>query len=586
MSLFAGFSQYRQHRYRLFPVLLAALAFASLYACTAPDAHLPKHRTPNQAAVASAHPLATQAGLDILAEGGNAFDAAVAVAASLGVVEPYSAGLGGGGFWLLYLANKQEYRFIDARETAPQAAHADYFLNNDGSVNRDRAINGPTAAAIPGQPAAFDWITRQYGQLPLARSLSAAINQASNGFAVDDHYRKMMGFRQEAVRRYPASAAQFLDNNHIPATGFILRQPDLATTLSRLAEDGHKGFYRGKTAKNLVEGVQAAGGDWTQQDLETYQVVERSPIIVRLGTQTLISAPPPSSGGIALGEMLQMLAHYPWQDMSSAEQTHLITEVMRRAYYDRAHYLGDPDFIDIPTTRLLSPQHIKHWLQDLDLQHASSSEQLGEPRTLDEGFHTTHLSVIDQQGNMVSATLSINLPFGSAFTAPGTGVLLNNEMDDFSASPGAGNTYGLTGNNANAIAPGKRPLSSMSPSILMSHDQAAIIGTPGGSRIITMVLLAMLEHLQGKPVQDWVERPRFHHQYLPDQLEYEPGALTANDIHSLTGMSHQLKESSRRYGNMQAILWDRNSGEVTAASDPRGIGTARLLPATAQTTKD
>ncbi|MDK2776685.1 MAG: gamma-glutamyltransferase [Pseudomonadota bacterium] len=530
------------------------------------------------AAIASAHPLATQAGMDVLANGGNAFDAAVAVAASLGVVEPYSAGLGGGGFWLLYNAAGDEYRFLDARETAPAAAGHDYFLNADGSVNRDKAVNGPTAAAIPGQPAAFAYIAEHFGRLPLTQTLQAAIRQARDGFAISDEYREMANYRLHMLQRYPDTAAVFLDDNQIPDTGFVLTQPGLADTLEAIARQGADGFYRGAVAEELLASVRAAGGDWSAADLHDYRVRERRPVHVRYGDLQVISAPPPSSGGIALVEMLNMLSHFQWQSLDTIRQTHLLTEIMRRAYYDRAEFLGDPDFVEVPASDLMSEARAQHWVSSIDMTRATPSLSLNGPKNIDEGFHTTHLSVLDQDGNMVSATLSINLPFGSAFTAGSTGVLLNNEMDDFSASPGSPNAYGLTGSHANAIQPGKRPLSSMTPTIVSSSEQTAILGTPGGSRIITMVMLGMLEHLQGKAVSDWVSRPRFHHQYLPDLLQHEPDTFTDQEKIALTRMGHRLKNTGRRYGNMQAILWDHRTGQVTAAADPRGIGQAEVRP--------
>lgn len=530
------------------------------------------------AAIASAHPLATQAGMDVLANGGNAFDAAVAVAASLGVVEPYSAGLGGGGFWLLYNAAGDEYRFLDARETAPAAAGHDYFLNADGSVNRDKAVNGPTAAAIPGQPAAFAYIAEHFGRLPLTQTLQAAIRQARDGFAISDEYREMANYRLHMLQRYPATAAVFLDDNQIPDTGFVLTQPGLADTLEAIARQGADGFYRGAVAEELLASVRAAGGDWSAADLHDYRVRERRPVHVRYGDLQVISAPPPSSGGIALVEMLNMLSHFQWQSLDTIRQTHLLTEIMRRAYYDRAEFLGDPDFVEVPASDLMSEARAQHWVSSINMTRATPSLSLSGPKNIDEGFHTTHLSVLDQDGNMVSATLSINLPFGSAFTAGSTGVLLNNEMDDFSASPGSPNAYGLTGSHANAIQPGKRPLSSMTPTIVSSSEQTAILGTPGGSRIITMVMLGMLEHLQGKAVSDWVSRPRFHHQYLPDLLQHEPDTFTDQEKIALTRMGHRLKNTGRRYGNMQAILWDHRTGQVTAAADPRGIGKAEVRP--------
>ena len=569
------------------------IALTSLCACALSDntsntdnrqtATPPPTTTPGFNAIASAHPLATQAGMDILNAGGNAFDAAVAVAASLGVVEPYSAGIGGGGFWLLYLADRHEYRFIDAREKAPLADHRDYYLDDQGNVIRDKAINGPTAAAIPGQAAAFDWLAQHYGTLPLAITLQPAIEQARNGFPVYQQYRLLLNYRLKALQRYPDSTRLFLSNGALPDLGHIIQQPELAITLERLATQGRDGFYQGKTAEALVNGVRTAGGNWTLQDLENYQVIERPPVISTLGEYTLISAPPPSSGGIALTQMLTMLDQFPWRDMNQVQQTHLLAEVMRRAYHDRAKYLGDPDFVDVPAQQLMSASHNQQWASSIRLDQATPSISLHGPKNIEEGFHTTHLSVLDAQGNMVSATLSINLPFGSAFTVPGTGVVLNDEMDDFSAKPGAANAYGLVGAEANAIAPGKRPLSSMSPSLLVSADQTAIIGTPGGSRIITMVLLGLLQAMQDKPVTDWVAQPRIHHQYLPDVIQYEPGSLTPDQRQQLQAMGHQLKNAGRQYGNMQAIRWDHRSGEVTAAADPRGEGSAVVQAANSTT---
>lgn len=527
-------------------------------------------------AVASAHPLATQAGMDILNKGGNAFDAAIAIAASLGVVEPYSAGMGGGGFWLLYDANADQYRFIDARETAPKAAGKNYYLTKSGKVNRDKAINGPTAAAIPGQAAAFVHIAENYGRLSLSKSLEAAIELAENGFSVNEYYRTLMGYRLDAVRRYPNSASIFLKDNQIPEKGYMLRQPELAETLKLLAKNGFGGFYQGEVAQRLLKSVQQNGGHWTADDLANYKVVERNPIRVNFGGVEVISAPPPSSGGIALVQMLNMLTHFQWQQFNKVDQAHLLTEIMRRAYFDRAEFLGDPDFIDIPQTELLSESHAQQWASGISMDQATASLSLQGPKNIEQGMHTTHFSVLDKAGNKVSATLSINLPFGSAFTAAGTGVLLNNEMDDFSAKPGEPNAYGLVGSDANAIAPGKRPLSSMTPTIIESSQQTAILGTPGGSRIISMVFLGVLEHLQSKSVADWVSKPRFHHQYLPDVIEFEPGAFNDMELEQLSARGHSLKDTRRQYGNMQAILWDKQKQQVTAASDPRGEGESQV----------
>ena len=537
--------------------------------------------TKHTGAVASAHPLATQAGIDILKKGGNAFDAAVATAAVLAVVEPYSAGMGGGGFWLLHDANQQKDIFVDAREKAPLKAHRDMYLDENGNVIPKLSINGPMAAAIPGQAAAFAHLAQKYGKLPLKDSLKAAIHAANHGFAIDEHYQKLAGYRLKALRQYPAAANIFLnEKQEIPKLGYIIKQPDLANTLQAISDKGFDGFYKGSVAKNLVASVQKAGGIWQLEDLTKYSVIERAPIISQYQDFTFTSAPPPSSGGIAIAQMLNMLESQldtnNWKKLGEVDQIHLLTEVMRRAYFDRAHYLGDPDFVDVPTQKLLNKKYNQTLASSIDMNKATSSASLGSQTQIMEGFHTTHLSVLDNQGNRVSATLSINLPFGSAYLAKGTGVLLNNEMDDFSAKPGVPNAYGLVGNEANAIAPEKRPLSSMTPSFIDSKNQTAILGTPGGSRIISMVFLGALEHLQGKPVTQWVNRPRFHHQYLPDVIQHEPNTFSEDVKKALEKKGHKLKNINRQYGNMQAILVNKETGQVSAAADDRAVGQAQV----------
>lgn len=530
---------------------------------------------PGKNAVASAHPLATQAGLDILEQGGNAFDAAVAVAATLAVVEPYSAGMGGGGFWLLHREQEGSQTFVDARETAPGAATATMYQNKEGKVMRDWAVNGPSAAGIPGQAAAFVHLADNYGTLPLTSTLAPAIALAERGFHVEDHYRKLAGYREDVLNRFPEAAAIFLHNGKVPPDNHLIKQADLAQVLRALAEKGNAGFYQGEVAKQLVDGVQKAGGIWTLDDLANYQVVERAPTVSQFRGGRVISAPPPSSGGIVMGEALNILSQL--NDGNTADITpHLAIEAMRRAYQDRARYLGDPDFVDIPVDKLLSIGYAKQRASSITLDKATPSSSLGDPIGVEEGFHTTHFSILDKDGNRVAATLSINLPFGSAFVAPGTGVLLNNEMDDFSAKPGSPNAYGLVGSKANAIAPGKRPLSSMTPTFVEFDDRVAILGTPGGSRIISMVMLAVLEASNNKPVEDWVNPVRYHHQYLPDEVQAEPAFIGSQAAKDLVRRGHKVVSIGRDYGNMQAILWRQDSGKVTAASDPRGIGSAEV----------
>lgn len=550
-------------------LVVAALLQGGARADTVPQ------RPPAQA-VASAHPLATQAGLEVLDAGGNAFDAAVAVSAALAVVEPYSSGIGGGGFWLLHRAGDGRQVMIDGRERAPLAADRRLYQDADGEVVPRQSMDGARAAAIPGEPAALVHLAEHYGRLPLSRSLAPAIRLAEQGFAVDTHYRRMATFRLEVLQQYLDSAQIFLENDQVPPEGYLVRQPDLAATLRALAQDGRAGFYGGEVADRLVSGVRAAGGIWTQKDLDDYQVVEREPVVFDYRDLHIVSAAPPSSGGIALATMLHILEGYRLDSLDTATRVHLVTEAMRRAYRDRADYLGDPDFVEIPVQRLLSPYYADGLRASIRTDRATPSAALPGPAAAVDGTHTTHFSILDRDGNRVAATLSVNYPFGSGFVAPGTGVLLNDEMDDFSAKPGVPNAYGLVGAEANAIAPGKRPLSSMTPTFVESRSGVAILGTPGGSRIITMVLLGILDLEQGHGPASWVSRPRFHHQYLPDAIQYEPGAFTDEVLAALRRRGHQLQALKRDYGNMQAIYWDYAGARVEAASDPRGIGRASV----------
>jgi gamma-glutamyltranspeptidase/glutathione hydrolase len=526
-------------------------------------------------AIASAHPLATEAGLDILAGGGNAFDAAVTVAAVLAVVEPYSSGMGGGGFWLLHRASDGFEVMLDGRERAPLAAHRDLYLDDSGEVVPGLSVNGPLAAGIPGQPAALAHLAARYGRLPLAQTLAPAIRLAREGFPVDAHYRRMAQWRLEQLRRWPAASARFLVAGEVPQPGAIIKQPELAETLERLAGQGHDGFYRGTLAERLVAGVRAAGGIWQAQDLADYQVVERKPVRGEYRGMTITSAAPPSSGGIVLIGMLNQLAQFDLDKHSPVQRKHLLVEVMRRAYRDRAEYLGDPDFVDMPVVRLLDPDYAAGLVRDIQLDAATPS-RYPPPGEHGEGQDTTHYSIIDAAGNRVSATLSINYPFGSCFVVPGTGVLLNDEMDDFSARPGTPNVYGLVGGEANAIAPGKRMLSSMTPTFVETGRGVAVLGTPGGSRIISMLLHGILAMAEGEGPEAWVARPRYHHQYLPDAIQFEPGALSVGEQQQLQALGHQLKPLDSAYGNMQALYWDRQADRLSGASDPRGIGSARV----------
>jgi gamma-glutamyltranspeptidase/glutathione hydrolase len=533
---------------------------------------------PGRHAVATSHPLATDVGIAVLEQGGNAFDAAVAVTAVLAVVEPYSSGLGGGGFYLLHRAEDGFEVMVDARERAPAAARPDMYLAPSGEVVPRASLDGPLAAGIPGIPAALEHLANKYGRKPLRHLLQPAISLATKGFEVDAIYRRSAEFRKDALAVSPAAAAIFLIDGEVPPEAAVIRQADLATTLQRIAAYGARGFYQGTTASRLVDGVRQAGGIWTAEDLRAYRVVEREPLRFRVGDLRVVSASPPSSGGVALATMLNILEGYDLSSLDAATTKHLIIESMRRAYRDRAEHLGDPDFWDVPVGLLTSPAYAAGLRASIRKDTATQSAALpsasGAARRY--GTDTTHFSILDEDGNRVAATLSINYPFGAAFVPPGTGVLLNDEMDDFVAKAGVPNVYGLVGGAANAIAPGKRMLSSMSPTFLETGDRVAIVGTPGGSRIITMVLLAALSFDEGGDAATMVSRPRFHHQYLPDKVFYEPGAFTDEEVTELTLRGHVLEPVKGSWGNMQAIVWDKAGGRVDAASDPRGIGKAAI----------
>lgn len=546
---------------------LVALFSALLLLCSL---SLQASEQPGRSAIATAHPAATVAGRETLALGGNAFDAAVAISAALAVVEPYGSGLGGGGFFLLRSADAR-YVFLDARERAPGAAHADLY-RRDGQVQPGLSRDGALAAAIPGLPAALVELAEHHGRLPLRDSLAPAIRLAREGFPVDRVYRERAGMRLAAMRDDAETARLFLNDGAVPAEGTLLRQPELADTLVALARSGRDGFYAGPLAERLVAGVRAAGGIWTLQDLRDYRTVQRQPIRVPLAEgRELISAPPPSAGGLALAQSLLILQRLPWREAEPVQRSHLVVETLRRVYRDRG-LLGDPDFVDSPTATLLNPAYLQRLSDSIDSQRATPSSELPPAGTWKEGDHTTHFTVLDADGNAVSATLSINLPFGAAFTVPGTGVLLNDEMDDFAADLEGANAYGLAGSHANAIAAGKRPLSSMSPTFLESPSELTSFGTPGGSRIPSMVLLSILEYLDGQPIQRWPAVPRYHHQYLPDVIEHEPQTFSAAQIAELQARGYRLKNVEREYGNQQVLRWNKATGEVEAASDPRGVG--------------
>jgi gamma-glutamyltranspeptidase / glutathione hydrolase len=550
-------------------------ASASAPAPSAPEHAPAAHAAAHGAAIASAHPLATQAGLEVLREGGNAFDAAVAVSAALAVVEPTGSGLTGGGIYLLHRESDGFETAIDAREFAPAAASRDMFLDPQGNPVPDLSTSSALAAGIPGEPAGMALLAARYGRLPIAKSLAPAIRLAREGFPLSAHLHGALESHLEQFKGEPEVARNFLRNGAVPPVGTVVRQPELAETLASLAQHGLESFYKGETAARLVAGVRAQGGIWTEADLAAYRAIERAPIVGQYRGARVVSAPPPSSGGVALIEALNVLAQFDLKSASPLQRKHLVIEAMRRVHRDRALYLGDPDFVTVPVQRLTSADYAAGLAASIRTDRATPSSALpGIGAGANSGPQTTHFSVLDRDGNRVAATITLNFGFGSGRVIAGTGLFLNNEMDDFSVKPGVPNGYGLIGADANAIAPHKRMLSSVTPTFVESGGRVMIGGSPGGSLIIGMVLLATLDFVDGHSARDIVAAPRFHHQYSPDVVRYEAGAFSDDEVKTLTAQGDTLQPVSYRWGNFQLVTWDRNTGAVEAASDPRAEGAA------------
>ena len=532
------------------------------------------------AAVASANALATEAGFEVLARGGNAVDAAIAVGASLSVVQPEASGMGGGFLAVIHDAATGKDTFIDAREMAPQAVSEKDYLKADGTPNRDTSLNGPLAAGIPGFPAGIAYMAGKYGKLPLAVSLSPAIRLAEQGFHPSGSLVRSIGHKADVLRRYPASSGKFMPGGMMPQETGIFRDPGQARTLKALAEKGADGFYKGAVAKELVRSVRAAGGTWTLTDLASYRAKERQPIELTYAGYKIVTAPPPSSGGVALAEMLNILAPIDLKRMDEAHRIHYLVEAMRRAFRDHNEYLGDPDFVKMPLDMLLSPYYADGLRQSILPDQATKSAWLPSVHAKDPGMHTTHYSIIDKDGNMVSMTATVNTTLGSSFVAGKTGILLNNEMDDFALVSGQPNAFGLIGGSANAPVGGKRMLSSMTPSIVVGKDRLAVIGSPGGSTIITQVFEGILAFVDGRNAGEITAQKRIHHQFLPDRVDIEKGTDIAPDVLAkLKAMGYEINDSES-WGNMNVVVWDKTTNTKTAASDPRnpnGLGKVETI---------
>lgn len=562
-------------------VLQATITFCllALAGPTQVRAAFPRPATSEKGMVASAHALASESGVQILKRGGNAIDAAVATAFAISVTLPYSAGIGGGGFLLLHDGKRGAVRSLDFRERAPLAAHRDMFLDEKGAVRPKASTDGYLSVGVPGTVAGLYEVHRKYGVLPWPDVVAPAIRLAHDGFRVSELYAKYVEWRKDILLKHPASAEVFTRKGAPLKKGDLLIQRDLAATLSRIASNW-RDFYEGETATLIVNDMAKNGGLITADDLKTYKPTWRKPVCGNYRGHDICSMPPPSSGGVHLVQMLNMLSHHPLRESGwhSPESLHLFVESMRIAYADRATHLGDPAFTQVPIQALTSSAYAKKRFAEIDQNGARrSTEVLAAPDgdlKRYESPDTSHLTVVDHEQNVVSLTFTVNYGFGSGVVVPGTGVLLNDEMDDFSVSPGTPNAYGLVGGEANAVAPAKIPLSSMTPTIVKKNGQFQFAtGSPGGSTIITTVLQVVVHIIDyDMNAAQAVAAPRFHHQWLPDTVRLEKYGFDPATKKWLSERGHHLEERDG-WGNASVII-RRESGVLEGAADPRGEGSA------------
>ena len=520
--------------------------------------------------VASEQGLATQVGLDILKQGGNAIDAAVAVGFALAVVLPNAGNIGGGGFMVLHDDKTGKDVAIDFREIAPAKASRDMYLDSQGNVIDGKSLFTHDASGVPGTVAGMEYALKKWGTMPLSKVLEPAIKLADKGFIVSDVLAQTLKEEKSTLGKWSSSKAIFFKNGEPLKSGDLLVQKDLAKSLRLIAKQGAKAFYQGEIATKIAKEMQSHGGTMTLEDLKAYKVVERQPIIGDYRGYKVVTMPPPSSGGVHLIEILNMLEHYPIKEdgVNSAKNIHHMAESMKLAYADRSEYLGDPDFVKIPVTGLTSKAYANERVKTIDDNKArlSSTIKPGKPQPY-ESDQTTHYSVMDKAGNAVAVTYTLNLNFGSGIVVEGTGILLNNEMDDFSVKPGVPNAFGLVGGTANAIEAKKRPLSSMTPTIVMKNNKPWLVtGSPGGARIITTVLQSVVNTIDHEmnPAEAIIT-PRVHHQWLPDELRVEEG-ISPDTIKLLQDKGHNVVTKAPM-GRIQIIQAD-DSG-FYGYSDPR-----------------
>lgn len=588
------------------PATRAPLFFASLLAFALLVAPLRAQLTAVQAdhgMVVSVHALATQAGVEILQQGGNAVDASIATGLALVTVYPWAGNLGGGGFMLIHLADGRDVA-LDFRETAPAAASRDMNLDAHGDVVPGLSTVGWRASGVPGTVAGFALALEKYGsgKISWARVCEPARRLAAEGHVITSYTADRFHWKRHLLEKFPESKRVYLHDGALWRAGELWRQPDLAATLARLQKDGPREFYEGETAHRIADAMAANGGNLALADLRAYRAVERVPFRTMYRGYEVVTMPPPSSGSIALLQMLAMLEPFDVARLGaeSSARYHLFVEVMRRAYRVRAEYLGDPDFVSIPVQTLLDPRYTRALMSSFDEGKATPSGELKLPPLPGETAHpaaarpapvvppesteTTHFSVVDAAGNAVSTTYTLNGGYGSGVTIPGTGILMNNEMDDFTSKPGVPNSYHLIQGEANAIAPGKRPLSSMTPTIVLQDGKPFLVtGSPGGSTIITTVLEVITNVIDFKmPVGQAVQARRIHHQWMPDVINYEPYGMPTDVADALRARGHRLAErnlygapgektplSEYYQGDAETILVDPVTGRREGVSDPR-----------------
>ena len=577
------------------PAAVLAQAASEFRAPTEPNKDWPKSAVRGaHAMVATDEELGSEAGVEILKRGGNAVDAAVAVAFALAVVEPAAGNIGGGGFMLVRLADGRA-TFLDYREVAPGKATRDMYIKADGKLDEEASVIGYRSVAVPGTVAGLELALKTYGTLKLAEVMAPAIRLAENGFPVSEKLARELAQEKPNLERFPLSRKIFLGDGQMLKAGATLRQPELAATLKRIAKNGAADFYRGETARLLADDVAKSGGLITLDDLAHYQPKVREVLRAKYETAghawEVLTSPPPSSGGVAIIEALNMLKDVPLKNWDDVESVHMVAETMRRIFADRAAYLADPDFSNVPVAGLTDPCYAKELVTTIDAQRASSSKEVraGKPHacgsasassapqtvvSLGEGPHTTHFSVVDAKGNAVASTYTLNDSYGSHVTST-AGFLLNDEMDDFTTQPGVPNAlFGLIQSDANAIGPGHRPLSSMTPTILLRDGQLSFVtGSPGGPTIISATLLSVINWMRlGMDAQSAINAPRFHHQWLPDEILMEQD-FSEDMEKALQARGFAVKRRGH-IGLVNAIGIDAKTGERLGAADPRDKGAA------------